>query len=73
MAKRFHACVDIETALNNRKILRLFEDGNGNTVHPSAVKEFLKAELKKGKSVYTPNCNNQDAEGGCLGHPCEES
>lgn len=70
--KQFHVCISIESALRNRKTLRLFEDGSGNPVHPSVVKEFLTDELTKGKDVYTPNCNNQDSKGYCLGHPVND-
>lgn len=68
MATRIHVCINIENALNNPNVLRLFEDGNGNPAHPAVVKEFLRSELAKGKEVYTPNCDNQDSKGYCLGH-----
>jgi hypothetical protein len=73
MKTNYHLAVSIEGALRQRSLL-CFEDDNGVAMSTKQAKQFLREHLKLGKKYFTnSDCDNQNADGKCLGHPCEES
>lgn len=69
MATTHHVGMNIENALKMRS-LNFLQDENGNFLSTKAAKQFLREERAKGKKYLTSSsCDNQDADGVCLGHP----
>ena len=70
---KHHQSIDIKeylmTHIAKRHYFARFRRSPGTPLlSPDLAKQFLRAELSIGHTIYA-DCDNFDFQGGCLGHP----